>query len=388
MSINLVRMRFAAVAAKIETTPGTDAIAGTPATTDYLAADCEVDFDPVVVDNPELTGTLDKAPSIVGGLRPRIRLKVPLRGSGTAGTAPEWGKLMRCCTMSETITTPAVGAPSACTAGTTTTLTLNAIFAAFDQKYRGMPLLLSGDRSILTGITDYTVGKVATIGETLATAGTVSTLAQIPINILYSPTSDESTYKTCTVYFYADGFQWKFTGVQGSWSIELTTGGMGYLTFDLRGQIAGFAAVAIPTGWNTVIRPTPPRFVNGRCQLNQTTAQSRRLTLDLGVQVILPDNPESAEGYDPAVPMMRDTKGSIDPYMNTTSSVALYNAFRNGTPMPLMAQIGGVAGNRFLLIAPATRAVGFKPGVRDGLGQHDIGFETDGADSDAFLGHF
>jgi hypothetical protein len=29
-------------------------------------------------------------------------------------------------------------------------------------------------------------------------------------------------------------------GVQGSRSIELTTGGMGYLTFDLRGQMAGF----------------------------------------------------------------------------------------------------------------------------------------------------
>ncbi len=121
MSIDVVRMRFAAVAAKVETTPGTDAIATTPAATDWIAADCEVEFDPVTVENPELTGTLDKAPAIVGGLRPRIRLRVPLRGSGTAGTAPEWGKLLRCCTYQETITATAVGAPTAAAAGTTIT---------------------------------------------------------------------------------------------------------------------------------------------------------------------------------------------------------------------------------------------------------------------------
>ena len=56
MSLDLVRMRFAAVAAKIETIPGLDAIGGTPANVDWLAADCEIDFDPITVENNELTG--------------------------------------------------------------------------------------------------------------------------------------------------------------------------------------------------------------------------------------------------------------------------------------------------------------------------------------------
>jgi hypothetical protein len=227
MSVDVVRMRFAAVAAKIETTPGTDAIAGTPAATDWVAADCEVDFDPVTVDNPELTGTLDRAPAIVGGLRPRLRLRVPLRGSGTAGTAPEWGKLLRCCTYQETITAVAVGAPTAAAAGTTGSLTLATPFVATAQAYRGMPLLLTGDRILTTGITDYTTGRVATLGETMATAGSVSTLAQVPVNVLYGPTSDEAVYKTATIYFFADGLRWRFTGAVGSWSLELSTGGIG-----------------------------------------------------------------------------------------------------------------------------------------------------------------
>ena len=118
MTLSLIRMRNAAVAAKIETTPGTDVIAGSPVTADFIAADIEVDFDPVIVENPELTGTLDRAPGIVGGLRPRLRLRIPLRGSGAAGTAPDWGKLMRCCTYSETVQAAAVGVPTAATAGT------------------------------------------------------------------------------------------------------------------------------------------------------------------------------------------------------------------------------------------------------------------------------
>ena len=51
MSTSLVRMKFAAVAVKIETTPGGDAIGGTPANSDFIAADCEVDFDPQLIDN-------------------------------------------------------------------------------------------------------------------------------------------------------------------------------------------------------------------------------------------------------------------------------------------------------------------------------------------------
>ena len=388
MSIDVVRMRFAAVAAKVETTPGTDAIAGTPAATDWIAADCEVEFDPVTVENPELTGTLDKAPAIVGGLRPRIRLRVPLRGSGTAGTAPEWGKLLRCCTYQETITATSVGAPTAAAAGTTNTLTLATPFAATAQLYRGMPLLLTGDRTLTTGITDYTAGRVATLGETMATAGSVSTLAQVPINVLYGPTSDEAVYKTATIYFFADGLRWRFTGAVGNWSLELSTGGIGFLVFDLRAQFLDKTAIAIPTGWNTAIRPTPPRFVGGRCQLNGGLARARRLMIDAGVSVILPDNPEAAEGYDPAIPAERDSRGSIDPLMSTTTSVAIFNAFRLGTPMPLMAVVGSAAGNRFIVMAPAAKATGLRPGARDGLGQMDIGFQLDGADSDLFLAQF
>jgi predicted acylesterase/phospholipase RssA len=99
-------------------------------------------------------------------------------------------------------------------------------------------------------------------------------------------------------------------------------------------------------------------------------------------------NPEATEGYDPAVPVERDARGSIDPLMNTTNAVALFTAFRQGTAMSLMAILGVTAGNRFCVIAPAAKATGLRPGERDGLGQMDITFQLDGADSPVFLAQF
>ena len=86
--------------------------------------------------------------------------------------------------------------------------------------------------------------------------------------------------------------------------------------------------------------------------------------------------------------VIRDSKGTIDPLMDTTSQVALYNAFLAGSAMKLMAIVGAVAGNRFLVVAPAAKAIGFRPSDRDNLGQNEITFQLDGADSDLFLASF
>jgi hypothetical protein len=392
MSTALVRMKFAALAAKTETTPGVDSIAGTPASGDWIGADCEVQFDPVVIEIPEYNGSIDQTASIVGGLRPRLRLRMPLRGSGTAGTAPEWGKLLQSCTYAETVTSAAVGAPTAATAGTATTVTAAAPFAATADLYRGMPLAVTGDQSFTTVITDYTVGRVITFGETRANPLTTSSLLQVPINVRYGPTSDESVYKTTTIYFYADGLLWTFVGASGNATVELTTGGIGFITFEFRAQFATKSATALPAGAataaNTRIARVPPRFVAGKSQLNRSLAQLRTLSVNTGVNVVLPDDPESAEGYGPGVPVERDTQGSIDPLINTTNSVALFNAFRAGTPMNLIALIGSTAGNRMALCLPAAKVVAMDPGNRDGLGQHGITFQADGADAAFFLTHF
>ena len=391
MTIDLVRIKFAAVAAKIETTAGTDVFGGTPSATDWIGSDTDIDFDAQTVELNEYTGSLDKAASVPGGLRPRIKLRMPLRGSGTAATAPEFGKLLRCCTMAETYTSSAVGIPTAAVSGTTTTVTGAVAFTATAQLYRGMPLLVTGDQVTTLGIVDYSAARVFTHGET-RTAMTTSSLLQIPVNYRYAPSSDESVYKTCTLYIYIDGWLQIFTGCSGTWSIELTTGGIGFITFDMRGQYVTPSSTAFPSGPATAAATrtavVPPRFVGGKLQLDKTAAQANTFSIMAGVEVLLPDDPESAEGFGSALPVSRAASGSLNPYVDTTKNLAAMNAFRNGTNVNLVAQLGSTAGNRFVIVAPAVRTVGLKQGDRGGIMANDIQFQCDGADASVFLAAF
>lgn len=391
MSDVLIRDRYAAVAVKIETTKGTDSIAGSPVAADFIRGDCEVVFDQQTVPDPQLTGSLDNAPPVVGGMRPRFTIRMALRGSGAAGTAPEFGRLLQCCTMVETVTAAAVGAPTAAASGTATTITADSLFAATLNLYRGMPLLITGttqDNIAQTVITDYTAGRVATILHTATGSFTASALLQVPINVLYGPTSDETVYKTVTVYYYRDGLLWTFTGGTGSWGLELTTGGIGYLTFSMTAQFGTKSATALPAAALAITGLSPPRFVGGTMRLNGALAQVRTLRFDAGVGTVLPDNPEAAEGYDPAIPISRTMTGALDPLMNTTTSVGLFTNFRTGVNMRLGAIIGSTAGNRFAICGPAVRVVSNNPSMRDGLGVNAMAFQANGADAGAFIAQF
>lgn len=391
MSTNLIIMRKAAVAVKEETTAGTDAIAGTPASGDWLQADCEMALNPVLVENPAYTGSLDTAVASVGGFRPTLTLRVPFRGSGTAGTPPTLGRLLKACTMALTQTASAVGAPTAAASGTTTTITAASPFGTTADAYNGMPLLLAGDQTDTTGIVDYTAGGVISLGETLASGATTSTTLQIPVNDRYSPTSDESVYVSVTIYVFYDGIRYKFVGAQGTYSLDLTSGAGGMFTFTMSAQLdADPDNTALPSGAATAFAAMPviPRWVNGSSQLNRKTARCRSLRLDFGVQTILPDNPEAEQGYDPALPLSRRISGTMDPYIDTGTNTALFTAMAAGTNVPIMAIVGATAGNRMLVMVPAARLLDLSPSNREGLGQFAIPFQADGPDAGAYITFF
>jgi len=75
-----------------------------------LAADCnllveDVKFEPDIdqTDRNPISSTLSPYASIAGMRKARISFKVELKGSGTAGTAPAIGKLLKACGFSETV---------------------------------------------------------------------------------------------------------------------------------------------------------------------------------------------------------------------------------------------------------------------------------------------
>lgn len=391
MTTTLIRMRNAAVAVKLETTPGTDAIAGTPAAGDWVAADATIAMNPITISDPSFTGSLDTQPDSIGGFRPTITLNVPLRGSGTAGTPPTLGALLQACTMKLTETTAAVGAPTAATAGTETTATAASPFGTTADAYNGMPLNVTGDQTFTTGIVDYTAGRVVTFGETRTSALTTSSLLEIPINDMYSPSSDESVFKAATIYVFYDGIRYKFAGCQGTWTLDLTAGGSGMFTFTMTGQLAADPDnTALPAGAAAALTAlqAPPRWVNGKSQLNKKTARCQALRIDFGVTQVNPDNPEATYGFDPSVPIQRRVAGSINPYMDTATHTALFTAMSGNTDVSLIAILGATAGNRMLITVPAARLLDQSPGNRGGLGEFGIPFHANGSDVGVYIAFF
>jgi hypothetical protein len=390
MSTALIRMRNAAIAVKAESTAGTDSIAGTPAAADWIPAEGTIALNPITVSTPSFTGTLDTEPDSVGGFRPTITLNVPFRGSGTAGTPPALGTLLKACTMAITQTAAAVGAPTAATAGTTTTVTAASPFGTTADAYNGMPLLVAGDQTFTTGIVDYTAGRVITLGET-RTALTTSSTLQIPVNDRYAPSSDESVFVAATIYCFFDGYRYKFTGCQGTWSLELTAGGSGMFTFTMQGQLAADPDnTALPSGAAAALTALPamPRWVNGKSQLNKKTARCSSLRIDFGVSQVLPDNPEATYGFDPAVPISRRIAGTINPYIDTATNTALFTAMSANTDVSLMAILGSTAGNRMLVMLPTIRMLDQSPGNRGGLGEFGIPFHANGPDVGCYIAFF
>ena len=96
-------MRNTVIQALLEPTYGA-AVATWNAIDALLVKDPEFSIDRDVVPRDLVRGYMGGSEHLVGTRRSELKFTVELAGSGTAGTAPAWGKLLRGCGMAEVIT--------------------------------------------------------------------------------------------------------------------------------------------------------------------------------------------------------------------------------------------------------------------------------------------
>jgi len=101
--MSILVTRNSAVLAKIEASDGTFE-APNPDTDGVLVEMPSITMNSQNTDTNEVSGSLDSDTPIIGGTQCEISFTAYLKGSGTAGVAPEYGDLLRACSMSETIT--------------------------------------------------------------------------------------------------------------------------------------------------------------------------------------------------------------------------------------------------------------------------------------------
>ncbi|MGE0715648.1 MAG: hypothetical protein AB7P02_09405 [Alphaproteobacteria bacterium] len=385
----VMRTRRGTILAKIESTEGVDAA---PAAGDaILAENLRLTFDPGLVTTNEMTGSLDPEAPIVGGLKASVTFDVYLKGSGSAGTAPEFGPLFKACGWQEVVTGAAIGAPTTASAGTTGTVTLGTSATTTAQAYRGMPIVLSGNPATpaATFITNYTSGKVATLARNFSPALTTATLWQIPANVLYRPTSDDSLIKSVSMYFYMDGVLVKMLGSRGTFVITHVAGQPAKIAFTFTGMYGGKTDAAVVAGTFDATRPPiwrdPNGDASGHFSIGKVEAALRQFVFTNGNQNVYPDNPNEAEGFQPTVIASRRMTGSMDPLATLVATRNLMDDFRNGTQRLVHSRIGTVAGNRIGLTIPLAHPENYTPGDREGLATEEVPFFCAGKDAGAFM---
>lgn len=367
-----------AFGAKIEATEG---VFSAPTASDCVLVDGQprLNFKPNMVKTNEATGSLDGFGSLVGGMTVEVQVDCYLKGSGTAGTAPEWGKLAKLTGWAETITAaPLPAAAEAATGGGASSLTLGTSALATTQLYRYMPLALSvNPASGLAFITDYTAAKVATLTDAFAPVLDNTTKYQILPNVRYMPVSTGIPSASMSVWI--SGVRYNFAGCRGNWQLSCDSGGVAKWTFAFWGMFVAKVDDPVPA-----ITPDPTRapvWKGGKMLFDSKQAALKTLSFTSGIQLVHPDNPNAAEGYDPAVITGRDITGNMDPLDTLVATRDLMTVFRSGAKKSLHAMLGTVAGNRIGITVGQALVTNQQPGDRSGLATVGTPFECTGQDS-------
>lgn len=379
-----LRTRNALLLVKIETTEGTDAVPS--AATDAVLVEVPaspLNFNPTMVETNEATGSLDPQGPIVGGLKATIQCSCYMKGSGTAGTAPEFGTLLKACGWAETLTATAIPvAAEACqTGGTSTTAKLGATAGTTAQQYRGMPINFTGDMTASSFITDYTAAKVATLTDTLGASPGTSTNYQIQKNALYTPSS--AAPPSVTMYLYLDGLRYIMTGARGTFKLAADAGGVGKFDFTFSGVMQSKADAALPSATFNATRP--PIFRNGVMSYNRVASAVAQLSLDSGNQISFPDDPNIVQGFSSPIITSRKITGNINPLETLVATRDIYADFTAGTQRVIHARFGSVAGNKIGITIPQAQATDQNIGDRNGLREIGTPFQAIGNDSGAML---
>jgi hypothetical protein len=335
-----------------------------------------ITFNPNIIDTTEVTPSLDSFDPIVGGTSVSIEFDCYLKGSTTPGVAPEWSKILKACGFSESIPT-AIPSEALAAGGTTTTATLGTTAVATADLYRGRPITFTGAYTGTSFIYNYTAGKVASLTDTASLPLVATTQYALPLCVRYTPAS--SSVDSATIYVYNDGVLYKFVGCRGTCPLTLTSGGPARISFRFMGMFLSKTDAALPSV--TYDNTRPPIWKNGAFTINSVVSAGQTMSIDPGNNLVMPDNPNAIESFDPAIITARQIRGSINPKETLVATRDSMLDFRTSVKRPLHARLGIVAGNRIGITVPSALYLNQSPTDTNGYVTVDVPFHATGQDA-------
>lgn len=393
-----IRQRFVAVLGKLEVTEGVDA-----------APDAAVDAIPVEADSVtwnspfreensnEATGSLVAGAPLVVGQPATVRFRSRLKGANAGYTVLIKPPLHQMLSMAgkRGVFTAAVAA-LALAAGSATTATVAAPFAATAQKYRGMPLMLSvgAGAGAIPFITDYTAGRVATLTDSFAPALDATTLAAIPANWTYAGTSPADAaaratdHPSGTIYVYIDGVLRKFVGCRGRVDYEANAAGAVFASFELTGIYAGKSDTAMPATLAVANHSGPLLLkstgISNAFNINRLPLPISQFSFTDNGELESPDDPNTQNGFGAGQIGGRSPVLSCDPLATLVATRDVEAQITAGQVYPGVIRAGLVANNRLAIVFPQLQPVSAEPGTRGMFRSEQTGFRalSPGKDSD------
>lgn len=340
------------VIAKIEGTYGVDAVPS--ASTDAILCSKPkiTPLDGDYKDRDIIRGYYGAAEKLPGIFRSKIEFDIEIAGSGTAGTAPAWGRLLRACSCSEvSLATAHTGTAQA---GASGSLTLAATGSAVNDAYRGMRVRITGGQGAGQSrvIASYNgTTKLAAVTENWTTVPNNTSVYSIDAQTVYQPVSTGQS--SLTLYFHIDGVLHRIVGARGNAKMKLASGDIPTISFEYIGLYSAATDVAVPaatlTAWQVPVVVGPDN--SSGFSLHGYAGALKSLDMDVGSKVshraLIGNNSVNING--------RVASGSVTMEATTVAQRDWWTTVRNAARGALTLTHGTAAGNIVDITAPAVQ---------------------------------
>jgi hypothetical protein len=361
-----VRLRRGQIAAREEETEGTAiALSNTYADIkpENVAYAPDLPFYPRAV----AAASFSPFPGTSGGPRmAEISFEVGLAGSGTAGTPPSWGPLLKGCGFYEALvaSTSATYRPRTARPDTYVDSDSNS-----GQKVLNVASTTGFYKGDLIHIDKAGTGGGAETGVVDSVqAGVSLTLVDNLANTHTALQADEVfPYPgSLTLGWYVDGLRYQIDGARGNVRIVLNTGEPGKLAFTFRGAYNEPTDVDLLSSitYETTI---PPAIVNGSMTLDSQSLRYKSLEYDMGNSLSDRADPSETHGGLSTIIAFREPTGTIDPEMLAYATYRFFNQMATNQEGAFTLTVGGSAGNITTITAPKIQYTAVEPTDRDGM---------------------
>ncbi|HNV61407.1 MAG TPA: phage tail tube protein [Candidatus Cloacimonas acidaminovorans] len=222
-----------------------------------------------------------------------------------------------------------------------------------------------------------TKGTASRVGDLLEACG-FAEVVSAGSSVTYSPANPQS-HKSVTIYAYdqvssSSSILHKITGVRGTMSLKIEAGGIGIMSFDMKGLYNAPTDVVNPTAptYETTLPPIVESSLFTLNSVNSLIVQA--VNIDLNNEIVEQDDINSVGGIKGFIITARKPSGSLNPEAVSMSTYNFQSDFVGATARALSLVIGSANGNKLTITAPKLTLDSVGDGDRNGLRALDIPF--------------